>query len=122
MAEPGDVERARALFAELEPRLDGDPALARRVVQALRRAADGPRASNRRTPAALDPSVVFRDDPEGLRAALAPLTVDQLKDIVSHYAMDPRKLALKWKTTDRLIDLIVTVTQQRARKGDAFRS
>ena len=122
MSVSADAQRARALFAKLDSRLDRDRALARRVADALHKAADPPRSSNRRTAAVLDPSVVFRERPEGLRAALAPLTLDQLKDIVSQYAMDPRKLALKWKTTDRLIDLIVTVTEQRARKGDAFRS
>jgi len=117
-----DAARARALFADLDGRLDGDEALAHRVLEALRRAAEGPRSSNRRTPAVLDPSELHRQAPGELRAALQPLTVDQLKDIVSQYAMDPRKLALKWKTPARLIELIVTVTEQRARKGDAFRS
>jgi hypothetical protein len=48
-------------------------------------------------------------------------STNYLKDIVSHYAMDPRKLALEWKTANRLVELIVPVTEQRTRQGAAFR-
>jgi hypothetical protein len=110
------------LFAEIEPRLDGDPALARRVTDALQKARELPRHSNRRSRAAIDPFTVFRRSPDELRPTLEGLGVEQLKDIVSQYAMDPRRLALKWKTADRLIDLIISVVEQRARKGDVFRT
>lgn len=116
------ARQARELFAALDSRLDSDPAFARRVVEALRKVSEPPRSSNRRAAAVLDPAVVFRKDPAALRPALNALTIDQMKDIVSQYAMDPRRLALKWKTPERLIDLIVSVTEQRASKGDAFRS
>ncbi len=117
-----NASRARELFAEIEPLLDRDPALARRVADALRTAQVKPKASNRRQKAAIDPFAIHRNDPTTLRPTLEALNVEQLKDIVSHYAMDPRRLALKWKTSDRLIELIITVVEQRARKGDAFRS
>jgi hypothetical protein len=35
--------------------------------------------------------------------------------------MDRSKLAMKWKTKDRLVELIVSTVASRARKGDAFR-
>jgi len=122
--QPGSAaaRQARALFADLEARLDGDPLLARRVVEALRKVSEPPRSSNRRPAAVLDPGAVYRQDPAALRPALNALTIDQMKDSVSQYAMDPRRLALKWKTPQRLVDLIVSVTEQRASKGDAFRS
>jgi len=122
--QPGSAaaDQARALFAELDSRLESDPLLARRVVEALRKATEPPKSSNRRAPAVLDPGAVYRQDPALLRPALNALTIDQMKDIVSQYAMDPRRLALKWKTPERLVDLIVSVTEQRASKGDAFRS
>jgi hypothetical protein len=116
------ARQARELFSALDSRLDGDPLLARRLVDALRRVSQEPKASNRRAAAVLDPAVIYRNDPSALRPALDALTIDQMKDIVSQYAMDPRRLALKWKTPERLIDLIVSVTEQRASKGDAFRS
>lgn len=116
------ASRARELFGEIEPLLDGDPLFARRVADALRKAKADPRSSNRRQKAAIDPFAINRADPSGLRPALEQLNIEQLKDIVSHYAMDPRRLALKWKTNQRLVDLIITVVEQRARKGDAFRT
>jgi hypothetical protein len=117
-----NASRARKLFAELEPLMDHDPALARRVVDALRKINPETKSSNRRQKAVIDPFAIHRDDPESLRPTLETLNVEQLKDIVSHYAMDPRRLALKWKTSDRLVELIITVVEQRARKGDAFRT
>jgi uncharacterized protein YjiS (DUF1127 family) len=115
-----DAEQARELFAEIEPMLDLDPRLARRVAEALRKAS-GPARSNRRAAAVFDPVARYRQAPERLRADLEALDVDQLKDIVSHYAMDPRKLALKWKSPPRLVDLILNVVEQRVYKGEAFR-
>lgn len=116
-----DARRARELFAELDQRLDSDPALARRVVAALEKASTEPRGSRRRAPAILDPFAIYREDPSALRPALERLEIEQLKDVVAQYAMDARRLALKWKTPERLIELIERVVEQRARKGDSFR-
>ena len=57
-----------------------------------------------------------------LRSKLAGLSVDQLKDIVAEFGMDPGKLVIKWKNADRIIDRIVEISMPRAQKGDAFRS
>lgn len=115
-----DAERARRLFARLERKLDRDPALARRTADALQRVVAPPR-SNRRARAAVDPGALYRTSPDVLRAALDRLDVEQLKDVVAQYAMDPGKLAMKWRTRDRLIELIVTKTETRVKKGSAFR-
>jgi hypothetical protein len=78
--------------------------------------------SNRRPPAVLDPFAVFAERGDsGLRTALASLSVEQLKDIVAQHGMDRTKLAMKWKTPDRLIDLVVETVEARSKKGDAFR-
>jgi hypothetical protein len=55
-----------------------------------------------------------------LRQSLAPLNLEQLKDIIADYGMDPSKLAMKWKTPKRIIDRIVEVSLGRAAKGDVF--
>lgn len=115
-----DAARARELFAALEPQLDDDPALARRVVGALEKASVPPRSRGRRGPAPIDPFAIFRQDPENLRPALEALDPEQLKDVISEHAMDSSRLALKWKTTDRLINFIADVVEQRMRKGAAF--
>jgi hypothetical protein len=80
------------------------------------------RASGRRTAPVLDPFVVHREvGANGLRQRLSQLTVEQLKDIVAEHGMDRDKLAMKWKTPDRLIERITTTVVSRAQKGDVFR-
>lgn len=80
------------------------------------------RPANRRPPAVLDPIAIAQQGEEILREQLAPLTLDQLKDIVADYGMDQDRLVMKWKMPDRVIDRIVHVSIGRARKGEAFRS
>lgn len=80
------------------------------------------RPANRRAAAVLDPVALATQGEEALRSALQPLTLEQLKDIVADYGMDHKRLVMKWKSTDRVIDNIVEVSVSRARKGDAFRS
>lgn len=41
-----------------------------------------------------------------MRETLQGLKVDQLNDILSQHAMDSSKLALKWRSPERLVDLI----------------
>ena len=80
------------------------------------------RPRNRRTPAILDPVAVLREHgDQELRSRLSGLNLEQLKDIVAQYGMDPGKLVMKWKTRDRVADRIVELSIKRAEKGDAFR-
>jgi hypothetical protein len=91
--------------------------------RALRRAIDTamPKRRRRREPAVVDVFAAYASGGEReLRRVLTPLTVDELKDIVAQHRMDRSQLALKWRTPDRLIDLIVTQTLSRAHKGEAF--
>ena len=80
------------------------------------------RPANRRPQAVLDPVALAGKGEEVLRAELAPLTLDQLKDIVADYGMDREKLVMKWKTPSRVSDRIVEISIKRAHKGAAFRS
>ncbi|MBB5049426.1 hypothetical protein HNR60_004204 [Rhodopseudomonas rhenobacensis] len=80
------------------------------------------RAAHRRAPAAIDPIELARQGEPVLRARLAELDLEQLKDVVADYGMDPGKLVLKWKAADRIIDRIVEVSVGRARKGEGFLS
>jgi hypothetical protein len=80
------------------------------------------RPKNRRPPPVVDPIEAARSGEPALRAALAKLSLDQLRDVVAEYGMDPGKLVLKWKAADRVIDRIVEISMGRAQKGDAFRS
>lgn len=80
------------------------------------------RPANRRPPAVLDPVALAVQGEEALRAELALLTLEQLRDIVADYGMDPGRLVMKWKKAERVIDRIVEISISRAHKGDAFRS
>lgn len=114
-------ELVRAVVDEAER----NPEFARRIEQALGiqekpKKSVLSRAAHRRAPAALDPVELARQGESTLRARLAALNLEQLKDIVADYGMDPGKLVLKWKTADRIIDRIVEVSIGRARKGEGF--
>ncbi len=78
------------------------------------------RGAHRRTAAIVDPILLAREGEEALRSGLAPLTLDQLRDIVAQYGMDPGKLVMKWKTQDRVINRIVDYSVARVKKGEAF--
>jgi hypothetical protein len=75
----------------------------------------------RRAPAALDPVAVVQEGFWVLRERLERLDLEQLKDIVAHYGMDPSKLVMKWKDRERVIERILDISQTRSTKGDAFR-
>lgn len=78
--------------------------------------------TGRRTPAILDPFAIMQEQGElSLREALRKLDLEQLRDIIAEYGMDPAKLAMKWKAADRVIDLVVSTAALRLTKGDAFR-
>lgn len=79
------------------------------------------RGKNRRAPAALDPVQIVRDGEPALRIALEKLSLEQLRDIVAEYGMDPGRLVMKWNATERVIDRIVEMAIARAHKGNAFR-
>ena len=79
------------------------------------------RPSNRRPPPVLDPIEIAVEGEQSLRKALEPLTIHKLKDIVADYGMDQRRLVMKWKTRQRIINHIVGISIERAHKGDAFR-
>lgn len=76
----------------------------------------------RRTPAVLDPVELARQGEDTLRTKISVLTLDQLRDIVAQYGMDPGKLVMKWKDTNRVMDRIVELALARATKGDVFRN
>ena len=112
-----------------------DPALAEQIMAALgladkteashpstKRLARVTRPKNRRPAAMLDPIALGRDGELALRSGLSPLSLEELKDVVADYGMDPGKLVMKWKDANRIVDRIVELSLARAQKGDAFRS
>jgi hypothetical protein len=90
-------------------------------VPEARAAGTAKKKGGRRTPAVFDPVEVAREGESALRARVGALTLEQLRDIVAQYGMDPGKLVMKWKDSNRVIDRIVELALARAAKGDAFR-
>ena len=78
------------------------------------------RPSNRRTPSVIDPVQLARNSESELREALSKLNIEQLRDVVADYGMDPGKLVIKWRDADRITERIVEVARGRAQKGSAF--
>lgn len=125
-----EAERSPAFAARLREALAGagSTAPAARSTRSTTKAASPAstadvvpkRRGGRRPAGALDPFAAYREGEAVLRARLAELTVDQLKDIVAEHAMDPSKLAMRWKTPNRLIDLIVQTAGERLEKGSAL--
>lgn len=80
------------------------------------------RPKNRRPAAVMDPVAVVREGQDVLKARLAELSLEQLRDIVADYGMDPGKLVMKWKDPQKVAERIVDIALTRSQKGDAFRS
>ena len=119
------------LFSLVAEEAERNPQFRSRVHQALLSLSDGDstpdlkrrkKPSNRRAPPALDPVSTVSEGEAFLRERLAGLSIEQLKDIVANFGMDPRKLVMKWQRADRIVDHIVEFSLLRARKGNAFRT
>lgn len=118
------VVRLRAVFLEILDEAEANPTFARNLERALSglgaQAKREPRRGARRASGVIDPFAVYSEGESALRGSLGRLDIEQLKDIIAEHGMDQSKLAMKWKSTDRLIDFIVTTVSARARKGRAF--
>lgn len=124
-----DIARLRELCEQLVQRAEADPAAASALADGVTDLLNGgsrPKSTGRRTgrrdAPVLDPFEIYRLEPDALAGRLAQLDLEQLRDVVAHHGMDPRRLVMKWKTSDRVVTHIVETVQARSRKGDAFRA
>jgi hypothetical protein len=118
-------DRLKSLFGEVLREVANNPQFAERISRVLDAAQPAPRLEarkGRRSPGVLDPFLSYQQGEAALQARLDELNVEQLKDIIAEHGMDRSKLAMKWKTKEKLVPFIVTTVASRARKGDAFRS
>lgn len=105
-----------ALLVETDVELDAQANVRKLSV------AKGANPRRKRESGPFDPFVVYRDADEAvLRTRLHELEVEQLKDIIAEHAMDYDKLAMRWRTPNRLQDRIVERVRARETKGDVFR-
>lgn len=91
------------------------------TIKKINESNDVKRGKNRRAAAVLDPILLVRDGELTLRRELMQLSLDQLRDIVAEFGMDPGRLVMKWTSSERVIDRIVEMAITRAQKGNAFR-
>ena len=114
------------LLNELCEEIRQNPRIRKRLTQVVKKhlaEGDTPtKKSQRRKPGPFDPMAVHRDAPDELESRLDALEVEELKDIIAEHSMDRSKLAMKWKTKERLIELIISTVISRSQKGDAFRA
>ena len=75
---------------------------------------------NRRPPAKIDPFPLLEQGEDKLSEALAGLSIDELKDVISANGMDTAKLAMKWKDRNRLEKHIIESTKRKSARGEAF--
>ena len=75
---------------------------------------------NRRSPAKIDPFALLERGEDNLFMALADLSIDELKDVISANGMDTAKLAMKWKDRKRLENHIIDATKRKSSRGEAF--
>jgi hypothetical protein len=86
------------------------------------KSATGRARAGRRPPGPFDPHEVHAaEGGAALRSRLDGCTVDELKNIIAQHGMDHDRLAMKWKTPERLIERIVSTVESQAEKGNAFR-
>jgi len=117
------------IFDEVLHEIETNPALRARIERHLSTPNDKGGASpnsskpkNKRGTPVLDPYIEIKQGELFLKQKLTQLSLDQLKDIVSGYALDSSRLVLKWKDQERLVDFIITTVRSRIEKGDAFRT
>lgn len=92
-----------------------------RPAAGIRTTASAPRSRTPRTAAALDPFQVYRTEgKEGLQSGLAALDLEQLRDIIHQFGMDPDKRAMKWKTVSKVRERIIERTEATRNRDKAF--
>ncbi|MBR0151414.1 MAG: hypothetical protein IJP89_08630 [Synergistaceae bacterium] len=121
------VEILRRLFKVVIDEAENNPDFSAKIEQILssqapvKKQSTAKKPSNRRDAPALDPVKALAEGEASLREKLGGLTEKQLKDIIAYYGMDSSKQAMRWKKTDRLIDLIAEESKRISKRGDAFR-
>jgi hypothetical protein len=96
------------VFAELLREVASNPQLREKIERHFATAPASVASSaaakrrNRRNEPTVDPYVLLQQGESALRTALESLDLEQLKDVISAFALDSARLALKWKDRKRL--------------------
>ncbi len=115
----------QALVAVVLEEADRNADFAQRLEDALGKASQivPTKKSRSRASALVDPVATLDEHGEAeLRRRLQSLSLGQLLDVVAEFGMDPARLVMKWKSTERVVEHIVDGAKRRSVKGDAFRA
>lgn len=114
---------AKALIEAAATAGSGDALIAAAPVRAPRvRSTSSRRAAAKREPGAFDPFEVYNaSGADALRGRLAPLSVDQLRDIIAEQQIDTHKETGRKRKQEVLVDWAVGRVQELAEKGSVFR-
>ncbi len=69
----------------------------------------------------INPYELLLEGKEVLVNKLKEVELQDLKNIVNYYSMDPSKSFKRWRKRERFINLILEVSALRTNKGNAFR-
>lgn len=78
------------------------------------------KGKQKRKPSIINPYELVKQGEDVLFSQLENMDIEQLKDTILDYNMDNAKLAMKWKSSDRLRSLIVDTAKRRSTKGNVF--
>ncbi len=82
-------------------------------------AAEKPKKKSKRNPAKIHPIRLWEEGEEKLRAELAKLDVEELKDVIVEYGWNERGL-MNIKKREKLEAVILERTKSTATRGNAF--
>jgi len=111
------------VFRLLASRIERDPELASSLELALNGANSRRTSRKRREPTRLEFDlfdVYAREGESGLYRRLEILELTVLKGIIATNNFDPSKLADKWRSRERLVNLIIDRVAARSEKGRVF--
>lgn len=73
-----------------------------------------------RNPAKINPIHLWEEGEEKLREEVVKLDVEELKDVIAEFGLDPKKSANRLKKREKLEELIFEGAKRTATRGDAF--
>lgn len=110
------------VFRAIADRLERDPTFVEEFLRPTHHGATKPSVPSR---SEVPQSDIFdlwsREGEERVRAHLGSLDMATLKEIISRHGFDRNGLARKWKTSSKLIGLIIERLASRSERGAAFK-
>lgn len=110
-----------ALTEALCPKTNREDSKTSQIITSKKRHQTPKRSQNRRSPAVFDPVLLVKNGIAHLRDQLQVLSLEQLRDVIAEYGMDPGNKAMRWKDTAKVVEFILEIAHLRESKGDAFR-